>query len=396
MASQEHVDLLTQGVEAWNQWKGDTHETTPDPRWKLCYDADLSDADLSGADLNGINLGKVDLARANFAGAYLIEACLAESEFVEANFAGARLDGANLSGAHLWAANFSNADLRNADLSGADLSEACFQGADLSGANLSRADLSEARLQGANLSGANFNGVYSGSSLLEAYLHRAEIRRAKEAGAVMHQTHIERQGAEGYTKVPFKKKAQNQDIVLSMRTNSRLLRLIGLSLLFVIGGVWMLHSPGNLVQVVMGILAVLFFGLGAVIFLFQFLRLLFRRIPLLIINDEGIQYFHPFMLEVVEKNIIPYQNIMLKWKEIGAIGFITMEQTNSFALYASAKRWRSGWCPSIRLPQSLLPIAAKQLIALIQDHYQMQIEAYHIETVEIEDAFSLSRKRKKV
>jgi len=395
MANQEHLDLLTRGVETWNQWKEDTHEVSPDPRSNLCYDADLSGADLSGVDLSGANLGKVDLAGANFAGTHLVGACFAEAELAETNFAGARLSGADLSGANVCAADFSNADLRNADLSGADVSEACFQGANLSRANLSRADLSEARLQGANLSEANFSGVYFGSYLLDAYLHRAEIRRAKEAGAVIRQARPERLEVEGRTTFSYKRKTQSQNVILSTRTNGRLARLTGLSLLFVIGGVLILRSPGNLIQVVMGTLAVLLFGLCGVIFLLQFLRLLFSRIPLLVVNDEGIQYFYPSLFGMIMEPMTR-RSITLTWKEIGAIGLIKMERTSSFAVYASAKRWRSGWSPSILLPQSLLPVSVKQLIALIQERYQMQVEACRIENVEITDTLSPSHKKKKM
>lgn len=395
MADQEHLNLLTQGVEVWNQWKEDTYEISPSARWNLSSDADLSGADLSGTELDGANLGNVDLAGASFAGASLVGACFAEAELAETNFAGARLIGTDLSGANVCAADFSNADLRNADLSGADLSEACFQGANLSRAKLSGANLSKARLQGAKLSEADFSEIYSGSYLLEAYFHRADIRKAKEAGAVIRQVHSECQGAERPTKFSFKRKAQSQNIVLYVRPSGRLVRMAGLSLLFVIGGVWMLNSPGNLMQAVVGTLTILFFGLGAVIFLLQFLLQLFSRIPLLAINDEGIQYFHPSLLETIERNPMTHRNITLKWREIGAIGFITRERTRSFAVYASAKRWRAGWPPSIQVPQSLLPISAKWLIALIQERYQMQIEAHRIESAEVIDTPSLPRKRKR-
>jgi len=72
--------------------------------------------------------------------------------------------------------------------------------------------------------------------LLEAYLHGAEIRRAKEAGAVMHQAHTECQGIEGYTKFSLKRKAQSQDIILYPRKMG-LPGPLGISLIFVIIGV---------------------------------------------------------------------------------------------------------------------------------------------------------------
>ncbi|MDQ2902219.1 MAG: pentapeptide repeat-containing protein [Chloroflexota bacterium] len=406
MANQEQLDLLAQGVEAWNQWKTDTRETAPAPKWNLSYDADLSDADLSGVNLDGVNLGKVDLSGANCAGTHLVGACLAEAELAEANFTGATLTGADLSGANVcatnftnadlrnadlrwanaWTANFTNADLRNADLREADLSDARLQGANLSGAHLSRDDLRELHRQGANLSGANFSGVHSSAYLLESYFHRAQIREAKEAGAVMQPLNTDHQEAKRGIRFFLKKPtlSQGQDIIFYTRANIRLLYLIGVSLLFVIGGVWLLQKPENPVQMVIIISVVVLSGLGGVILLLLFLRQLFSHTPLLIINEEGIQYFYPFLLEAVEKNQMTHGNITLKWQEIGALGLI-IEQTNSFAVYASARRWRSGWSPSLRLPQSLLPIPVKQLIVLIHEHYQVQIETYGIENVEIAD-----------
>lgn len=378
MAKQEQLDLLTQGVEAWNQWKAGTHETSPDIKWNLCYDADLSEADLSGTDLSGINFGLVDLFRTNFAGVNLVGACLSEAELAETNFVGAHLAGANLAEANLCAADFSNADLRNANLTGTDLSEACLQGANLNGADLSGANLSKVRFQEANLTGANFSGVYYGT-----YFNRAEIRKAKEAGAVVHQKNTNYQGARRRMRFSFTKKAGSQDIILYPRVSSRFLPLMGGSLLFVLTGIWILLSnPENLVRVVGSVLGILFFGLGAVIFLFQWLRLVFCPTPILVLNEEGIEYFYPSLLGRIEKNTMTRRNHTLKWKEIGVIGLIKQPPTNSFVVYASAKRWRSGWSPSIRLPQSLLPISAERLITLIQERYQAQLEAYRIESVE--------------
>jgi uncharacterized protein YjbI with pentapeptide repeats len=63
MANEEHVALLKQGVEVWNEWrKADLHDA-------LLRGADLSlanliDADLSGATLRDANLSGADFSRA--------------------------------------------------------------------------------------------------------------------------------------------------------------------------------------------------------------------------------------------------------------------------------------------------------------------------------------------
>jgi uncharacterized protein YjbI with pentapeptide repeats len=55
MANTQHVDMLQQGMQVWNEWR----KQNPDIR------ADLSGADLSGINLTGANLSKVKLSRAN-------------------------------------------------------------------------------------------------------------------------------------------------------------------------------------------------------------------------------------------------------------------------------------------------------------------------------------------
>src|SRR6266568_1445122 len=89
MANQEHLDILKQGVETWNQWRKGH--------------ADLI-ADLSGAPLRDISLEEANLSFAQLSGADLIRA--------------------NLSRADLSRADLSRADLRAAGLDGADLSSA--------------------------------------------------------------------------------------------------------------------------------------------------------------------------------------------------------------------------------------------------------------------------------
>lgn len=48
MANQKHLDILKQGVERWNQWRGEHAK----------IEVDLSHADLSGADLREANLSR--------------------------------------------------------------------------------------------------------------------------------------------------------------------------------------------------------------------------------------------------------------------------------------------------------------------------------------------------
>jgi len=141
MANDEHVALLKQGVDVWNQFR----EENPDIRRPDLFGADLKRAKLTGADLRG-----ADFARANLSGAHLA----------------AHLSGANLTGAHLGSAKLTGADLRGADLTGADLKDA-----DLREARLGRANLAGANLVRANLTGADLRRA----CLREAFLFKANL-----------------------------------------------------------------------------------------------------------------------------------------------------------------------------------------------------------------------------
>ena len=55
MADQSHLDILQQGVEAWNSWRAQNSFARPS----------LSGADLSGVDLRKANLSEADLSGTN-------------------------------------------------------------------------------------------------------------------------------------------------------------------------------------------------------------------------------------------------------------------------------------------------------------------------------------------
>ncbi|MBZ0316184.1 MAG: TIR domain-containing protein, partial [Anaerolineae bacterium] len=79
MANEEHVAILKQGVEAWNQWRKENRDVRPD---------------LSGANLSGANLWRADLS---------------EAKLIEAD-----LSGADLSGAYCGFTMFGDVDLSEA------------------------------------------------------------------------------------------------------------------------------------------------------------------------------------------------------------------------------------------------------------------------------------------
>ena len=66
MATPEHLEILQQGVEAWNQWREQHRDL-----W-----LDLSGADFNGANFSRANLGRVNLSAAIFSTVNLREAIL--------------------------------------------------------------------------------------------------------------------------------------------------------------------------------------------------------------------------------------------------------------------------------------------------------------------------------
>ena len=132
MANQEHLEILKQGVEAWNRWRQEN------PRiWPNLTRADLSGTSLLNANLSGASLGGTYLAAVRLIGADLTRA--------------------SLNGAILHRADLSGTDLKYADLRQANLYKANLTGASLLGANLRMANLS-----GVNLQGADFCEVTTG------------------------------------------------------------------------------------------------------------------------------------------------------------------------------------------------------------------------------------------
>jgi uncharacterized protein YjbI with pentapeptide repeats len=179
MANPEHLEVLQQGVEAWNQWREMNPEEAPD----------LSKANLSKTDLTKANLSRTNLSEANLNETNLSKAYLFEANLSKVDLRGTNLTGVDLSKAHLWGADLrginlvgthlSEAYLRGTDLSRADLTGANLRGTCFSEANLSRVDLSEANLKGADLSKANLNrAILSKATLSEANLNEADLSRA--------------------------------------------------------------------------------------------------------------------------------------------------------------------------------------------------------------------------
>ena len=157
MANLEHLQILKQGVEVWNEWRREHKDVRPD----------LSYATLIGANLSRANLRYVDLSRANL---------------INANLFGADIHYADISYADLSSARAIRAYLLRSNLSGANLIST-----NLSGANLSDVDLSRAELTGTYLIGADISGVdFTGARLAYTTFADNDLSRVKGLETVKH------------------------------------------------------------------------------------------------------------------------------------------------------------------------------------------------------------------
>jgi uncharacterized protein YjbI with pentapeptide repeats len=157
MANQEHLDIVAQGVDAWNGWRNDNPTIQPD----------LSGANLRTANLRGINLK--------------------DAAVVGVDFTAARLTSANLRGARVTMGILIEADLRMAGLQRADMRHTRAVAADFSGADLKNADLSNADLSGAYLRGTRLNrALIAGARLRGTTFAEVDLREVIGLDSVRH------------------------------------------------------------------------------------------------------------------------------------------------------------------------------------------------------------------
>lgn len=167
MANQEHLELLNQGVDIWNQWRKEHRDIHPD----------LRGADFTGAQLSDVRLSFSQLTETRFCDAHLQRAYFVSSDLSYANFSRADLAEAHLDRARLKKANLSGAKLQRAKVRLANLSGANLSGADLSFVNLDRTSLRNANLHETDLSCATirftefFNVDLSTTRGLDTLIH---------------------------------------------------------------------------------------------------------------------------------------------------------------------------------------------------------------------------------
>jgi len=186
VVNKEHLHLLNQGVEVWNEWREQNLEIQPYLCKANLIGADLSKANLHKANLSGANLSGANLIGADFSRADLGETNLHKADLSKANLSLADINWANLSKVNLMGANLDRAYLHLSDLSMADLSGANMRKANLVGANLSGANLNEVYLYAANLVGADLRAT----NIRKANLSRADLSRADLSGADLFETDL--------------------------------------------------------------------------------------------------------------------------------------------------------------------------------------------------------------
>lgn len=135
MANPEHLEILKQGVDAWNKWRYNPQSVIPN---------------LSGADFSRINLSGAILTDANLRGASLSRSTLIGTNFIRADLSRTNLSGAELISVEFFDADLSGASLSNTTILVSDFSHAGLGGADFTNARLGRTtfvdnDLSEVK-----------------------------------------------------------------------------------------------------------------------------------------------------------------------------------------------------------------------------------------------------------
>jgi uncharacterized protein YjbI with pentapeptide repeats len=149
MANPKHVEILQQGVKAWNAWR----------RTHVNIKPDLSNCRLEGGNLSSIDFSNTYLENADLRGTVFVRASFRNAHLYNADARHANFDKADLRNANLQRALFQGATLSNARLSMAVLYEANLEKADLTNADLRQADLKEAKLDKAVLKGVNLNAA---------------------------------------------------------------------------------------------------------------------------------------------------------------------------------------------------------------------------------------------
>lgn len=188
MANPQHLEILTQGVTAWNKWRQENPEERPDLvgvdlsdsatltddghlldpqperiRIGLSWGVNFNEADLTGADFSGTDLSGAHVNNANLSNAMLL---LTRFRYTE--LSGARLEGATLGNTFFLYVDLSKAqglvDVRHIDpseitLSTISRSKGGIPEAFLRGCGLTDADIEFTKLANPELTNDEINQI---------------------------------------------------------------------------------------------------------------------------------------------------------------------------------------------------------------------------------------------
>lgn len=157
MANPEHLEILKQGVKAWNEWRNSNPYLRPD----------LRGVDLQGIDIRDAFLAETDLSLVDFSGRNLSGAHLGYADFTEAKFNDTNLTKADLGRSTFFRADLIGANLEGAELQAADFRQAYLMRANLKGIYLGGVDFTQAALTRADLSGSILNATVFGENYLD-------------------------------------------------------------------------------------------------------------------------------------------------------------------------------------------------------------------------------------
>src|SRR5215469_10912131 len=98
MANPEHLAILKQGVEVWNQWRFEAGLREPDLQEIDIANCNLAEANFYRADLRRAKLTSVDLSRADLRYSRLDYSHFGGCEMTEANLLGASAEEVDFTG----------------------------------------------------------------------------------------------------------------------------------------------------------------------------------------------------------------------------------------------------------------------------------------------------------
>ena len=194
MANKEHLKILKQGVEVWNNWRRAEENFTlvPDLTKADLSDRDLREGYFREVDFSGANLTKTNFRYANLSGSDFIETNLFEADLSHAKLMATDFYKADLRGAKMEVSNFLNAKLINADLRKASLIESYIRDATFHRADLRKANLSGAQLLKADLSETKLNEAkLTLASLCQVNLKKGDILNVSVYGTSAWEVELE-------------------------------------------------------------------------------------------------------------------------------------------------------------------------------------------------------------